>query len=96
MYDCAYNGVVEFEWDPAKAQANWRKHKIDFADVTGVFDDPMALTRTDPFPGEERCVTIGVDTLGRTVVVVYTWHGTQIRLISARRATPRERRAYEG
>ena len=87
---------MDFEWDPIKAQANRRKHKVDFADVTGVFDDPLALTRAFAYPGELRYVTIGMDTLGQTVVVVYTWRDERIRLISARRATPRERRAYEG
>jgi len=96
VYDCAYTVVVDFEWDPVKARANLRKHRVDFADVTGVFDDPLALTRAFSYPGELRHVTVGVDTLGRTVVVAYTWRGERIRIISARPATPRERRAYEG
>lgn len=50
----------------------------------------------DPFPDEEeRCVTMGLDALGRVLVVVYTWRGESVRLISARRATARERRRYE-
>jgi len=73
-----------------------RKHRIDFADVTGVFDDPLALTRPFAHPDESRYVTVGMDTLGRMVVVAYVWRGQRIRIISARRATPRERRAYEG
>jgi len=96
VHDCAYTHVVEFEWDPVKARANWRKHRVDFADVTGVFDDPLALTRAFAYPGELRYVTVGVDTLGRTVVVAYAWRGERLRIISARRAAPRERRAYEG
>jgi len=46
--------------------------------------------------GEERFVTIGMDALGRILVVVYTWRGERLRLISARKATPRERSEYEG
>jgi uncharacterized DUF497 family protein len=45
---------VDFEWDPAKARENLRKHRIDFADAVGVFDDPMAFARDDPHPDEPR------------------------------------------
>jgi len=85
---------MDFEWDPGKAEANRRKHGVDFADVVGVFEDPYALSRPDPFPAEERVATLGRDLLGRLIVVVWTWRGEAIRLISARRATPRERRRY--
>lgn len=54
MHVCAYTARVAFEWDPSKARANLRKHRIDFADAVGVFDDPLALTREDPHPTEER------------------------------------------
>ncbi len=85
---------MSFTWDPAKAAANRQKHEVDLADVTGVFDDPYALTRDDPAADEDRFVTLGRDSLDRVVVVVWTWEGDAIRLISARRATPRERRHY--
>jgi len=85
---------MAFEWDPAKAEANLRRHGIDFADAVGVFDDPFALTQVDPYPTEERFVTLGRDFLGRLVLVVWTWRGEIVRLISARDATPRERRQY--
>ena len=55
----------------------------------------MALTRTEETAGEERFVTLGTDALGRLLVVVYAWRGEEIRVISARRATTSERRAYE-
>jgi uncharacterized DUF497 family protein len=85
---------MEFERDPAKAEANRRKHGGAFADAVGVFEDPYALTRPDPFPAEERLATLGRDFLDRLIVVVWTYRGDGIRLISARRATPRERQHY--
>lgn len=85
---------MDFEWDPGKAEGNRRKHGVDFADAVGVFEDPYALSRPDPFPAEERVATLGRDLLDRLIVVVWTWRGEKIRLISARRATPRERRRY--
>jgi uncharacterized DUF497 family protein len=61
-----------------------------------VFDDPMAVTIEDNRHGEQRFVTVGADILGRVLVVVYAYSGEEeIRLISARKATPKERRIYE-
>ena len=85
---------MDFEWDPSKAEANRRKHGVDFADAVGVFEDPYALSQPDSFPDEERVVTLGRDLLDRLIVVVWTWPGDNIRLISARRATSAERRRY--
>ncbi len=85
---------MDFEWDPAKASTNRLKHGVDFADATGVFEDAYARTRPDPHPSESRMVTLGRDSLDRMVVVSWTWNEGNIRLISARRATPRERRQY--
>ena len=85
-----------FEWDSHKARANLRKHGVDFADVATVFDDPLAVTLPDEGEEESRFVTIGSDAEGRLLVVVYAWRGEGIRIISAREATPRERRQYEG
>jgi len=87
---------VEYDWDPRKARANLTKHGVDFADAALVLEDPLALTRPDPdAKGEERFVTLGLDPLGRLLVVVWTPRGKRIRLISARRATAAERRQYE-
>jgi uncharacterized DUF497 family protein len=86
---------MDFEWDPVKAAANLQKHGVDFADATGVFFDDMAITILDDKASEERFVTIGADSLGRILVVAYTWRGELIRIISARKATVRERRQYE-
>lgn len=85
---------MNFEWDPAKAATNRQKHGVDFADATGAFEDPYALSRPDPHPAEARMVTLGRDSLDRVVVVAWAWNEGNIRLISARRATPRERRQY--
>jgi len=87
--------MADFEWDPLKARANRRDHGIDFADAVSVLEDLKALTiMDDEEADEERFVTIGTDLLGRVLVVVHTWRGERTRLISARKATPRERRAY--
>ena len=84
-----------FQWDPNKARQNVRKHGIDFADAVGAFEDPRALTRDDPHPVEDRFLTLGLDLLGRVVLVNWTSRGEEIRLISARKASPGERRQYE-
>lgn len=87
---------MEFQFDPAKAAGNLRKHGVSFADAEAVFMDPLALHRIDPdAEGEERFVAIGAGSAGHLLVVVYTLRGEAIRLISARRATPVEIRAYE-
>lgn len=83
-----------FRWDPEKARANRRKHGIDFADAIGVFEDPEALTRDDPHPSEDRFLTLGLDFLGRIIVVSWTTQNQHIRLVSARKATPSEHRQY--
>ncbi len=84
-----------YEWDLAKARSNWSKHGVRFADAVTVLSDERALTIDDPHPSEARYVTIAVDTLARTPVVVWTWRDeTTVRLISARPATRTERRQY--
>jgi uncharacterized protein len=87
--------AVGFEWDERKAGVNLRKHRVDFADAATVFQDDRAITVADGDPGEERYVTIAMDALGRVLVVVYTMRDERIRIISARRATRRERAEYE-
>jgi uncharacterized DUF497 family protein len=83
-------------WDPEKAIANFLKHGVRFSDAESVLFDPMALTREDAANDtEQRFVSIGTDVLDRAVVVVYTYRGDDNRLISARRATPREKKSYE-
>jgi hypothetical protein len=87
---------VNYLWDPHKATINLKKHGIDFADAVGVFEDEMALWQEDKGDNdEERFVALGMDFLGRILVVVFTFRGTDIRIISARKATKNERKTYE-
>ena len=86
---------MDYEWDETKAQTNRRDHGIDFADAATVFEDDVALTASDDASHEERFVTLGMDAVGRLLVVVYTRRGDLIRIISARKATRTERRYYE-
>jgi uncharacterized DUF497 family protein len=86
---------MESEWDPKKARTNLRKHRIRFADALLVLEDGHALTmRDESSDDEERWVTLGLDALGRILVVIYTWRNGRARIISARQATARERRTY--
>lgn len=85
-----------FEWDPAKAEINFRKHEVRFEETRPVFDDPYSLTVVDDEsdPNEQRFVTVGLGALGRILVVAYTYRGRNIRPIHARRAEPHEREEY--
>jgi hypothetical protein len=88
--------MVSYEWDLVKARANFAKHGVRFADAVSALEDEAALTIKDPFSTvEERWITLGMDALGRVLVVVYMWRGEDMRLISARVATRRERLQYE-
>ena len=88
---------MRFLYDAAKAAANARKHGVSFTDAEGVLQDPLALTIEDPdAQGEQRYVAIGLGSSGELMVVVYVERGEEHRLISARRATRKERKAYEG
>jgi uncharacterized protein len=87
---------VSYEWDPAKARANFAKHGVRFADAVTALEDDLALTMRDPTSDEEeRWITLGRNSLGRLIVVVYTWRSENVRLISARPATAREKNQYE-
>jgi len=88
---------MRFQYDPAKDATNVRKPGVWFADAEGVFEDPLALLTGDPDAlGERRYVAIGYGRLGELLAVVYSERAEECRLISARRATRKERRAYEG
>lgn len=90
-----HNEHVEIEFDPAKVRANLAKHKVSFAHAEQVLRDPNAVTIEDPDAlGEQRFVTLGMDALGRILVVVYTPRGDCIRLISARKASRGEAEQY--
>lgn len=95
MHVCAYNRSVDVEWDERKAATNLRKHGVDFADAATALYDDRAVTIREHATTEDRFVALGMDALGRILVVVFTWRGDMARLISARKAQPRERAAYE-
>lgn len=78
-----------------QGQGEPRKHGVDFADAVTALHDDLALTVLDDSSGEERYVSMGTDAMLRVIVVVYTWRGGVVRLISARKATARERGHYE-
>lgn len=87
---------MDYRWDPDKASSNLAKHGVDLADAVGVFEDEWALTiKEETVAGEQRLATVGTDFLGRVLVVVYTYRGEQVRLISSQRATRQERIGYE-
>ncbi len=88
---------MKFQFDPAKAKSNLRKHKVSFADAEGVFYDSLAIHQEDPYlEDEERWIALGMGGASEVLVVVYTFRGDEIRLISVRRATNHEVKAYEG
>jgi len=88
---------MQFEWDPGKAARNLAKHGVSFDEGSTVFGDPLAGTIPDPRHSVEeyRFVTIGHSVEGSLIVVVHVEQGSRTRIISARRATRRERKRYE-
>lgn len=87
-----------YEWDPEKAAANLRKHRVSFREATTVFSDPSALTFDDPDHSdtEKRFITIGTSSKGRVVFLAHADRGDdRIRIISARRTTKSEAHAYQ-
>jgi len=93
--------MVTYEWDQTKATTNERKHGVGFSESSSVFDDPLSVSIHDPDHSEEedRWITVGRSATGKLLVVVHTRSyrdstNEVIRLISARRATLRERRVY--
>ena len=86
-----------YDWNAAKAKANIEKHGVSFDEAATVFLEPLALTFPDPYHsgGEEREITIGYTAGGEVVFVSHCQRGERVRIISARKATRRERRQYE-
>lgn len=87
---------MKVEWDRAKAARNQLKHRVEFADAALVLEDEHGLTIEDSSAsGEARFISVGMDGQGRILVVVYTYQNQSFKLISARKASRAERRAYE-
>ena len=88
---------MEFEWDPEKAAANVRRRRVSFNEAATVLEDPLSTTFPNEAHSEDemRFVTVGVSQRGRLLVVAHTERNDTIRIISARRATRREREFYE-
>lgn len=88
---------MNFEWDEAKAEANFRKHKVTFEEASTIFQDDLSLTGRDPDHslGEHRFITFGLSAANRILAVSYAERGDVIRIISARFATRKERKMYE-
>jgi uncharacterized DUF497 family protein len=89
--------MIQFEWDPAKAKMNLRKHGVAFREAATVLRDPLSITIFDPDHSDEedRFITFGFSAAGRLLIVAHTERGERIRIISARRLTRAEREAYE-
>jgi uncharacterized DUF497 family protein len=87
--------VSDVEFDPAKAASNLRKHGVAFGDAEQALRDPRAVTIADPdSTGESRFVTLGMDSVGRILVVIHTPRGDRNRIISARKASRGEAEQY--
>jgi uncharacterized DUF497 family protein len=88
---------VDFEWDPAKAEANVKKHRVAFEEALSVFADPLARIFDDPdhSADEAREIVVGHSTKQRLLLVSFTERAGKVRIISARRATRHERQDYE-
>ena len=89
---------MRFEWDGTKATSNLKKHHVSFDEAVTVFYDPLAASFADPDHShdESRVVTVGHSAQGRLLVVCHVERSGAVRVISARRATPHERRRHEG
>ena len=86
---------MEFEFDPAKARSNLRKHGVSFAHAEQALRDDMAVTVEDlDALGEQRFVTLGMDALGRVLVIIHTLRGERARVISTRKASRGETEQY--
>ena len=86
-----------FDWDPAKADMNRMKHGVTFDEATTVFSDPLSMLKTDPDHSlqEERFLVLGMSNRRRLLVVAFAERPPRTRMISARKATRKERKQYE-
>ena len=88
---------MNFEWNPHKAEQNRRKHGVSFHEAATVFGDSLAVTYHDPDHSisEQRFITVGLSNVGRLLIVAHADRDENIRIISARKTTLRERKYYE-
>jgi uncharacterized DUF497 family protein len=88
---------IEFEWDDVKAESNLKKHGVSFEEGATIFNDPKIATVFDPdhSEDEDRYISIGTSIQGSLLVIIHTEREERIRLISCRKATNAERKAYE-
>ena len=89
--------AMQFEWDPQKADNNLKKHGVSFQEAASVFGDVLSITYYDPDHSarEHRFITVGMSRAGRVLIVAHTDRRNNIRIISARKVTRKERRYYE-
>lgn len=88
---------MEFEWGEGKAAKNLKKHAVSFKEAATVLGDPLSITFNDPYYSidEQRYITIGTSERGRVLIVAHTDRDDRTRIISARKATKKERKFYE-
>jgi len=89
--------TFRYEWDAEKSIENLTKHEVAFEEAASVFDDPLAITFPDPDHSvdEERVLTFGISKTGRLLAIISTERNEVLRIISARKATRKERGIYE-
>jgi len=89
--------AISFEWDDKKAKSNLQKHGVSFEEASTVFGDELSLTIDDPLHSQEenRLILIGKSMINNTLVVVHLEKTESIRIISARKATKKEKSFYE-
>lgn len=88
---------MKFEWDPRKANSNLKKHGVSFQEAASIFGNVLSITYPDPDHSarEQRFITVGMSPSGRVLMVAHTDSEYNIRIISARKTTRRERKYYE-
>jgi len=88
---------MRFKWDREKASRNLRKHRVSFDEAVTAFYDPLSASFDDPEHSvdEQRFISVGYSARGRLLVVSHTERGKVLRVISARLATPRQRKHHE-
>ena len=92
----AYTWVVTASFDPKKDAANLKKHGVSLTESDGVLSDPVAVMIEDELAeGEQRFVTLGANTFGSLMIVVWTPRDDDFRILSVRKPTRKERRTYE-